>query len=239
MHHTVRGACGTPEAGTRTAYVQWWCISSPVPLVRTVRRRLVRAACTHTVQRRRPHHGRTCQHRASRRRRRWALPGASCPVPLVRIVHRYAYPARTARLWHSVRVSTEEHYVDEDDPHERGDEGEREEPGEQDGAAVGPTLGRDAMLRVDVRRVYHVTATASPRVDVASSVFVKFRVLLAHHPTAGEEKPRRWASRGEGMGFNLASLACVEANTEKRQYYAEKWRWWGPLPLILSTGGPL
>ena len=90
-----------------------------------------------------------------------------------------------------VRVSTE-HNVDEDDPRERGDEGEREEHGEQDGAAVGPTLGRDAMLRVDVRRVYHVTVTASPRVAVASSVFVKFRVLLAHHPSTGGTTAGEW-----------------------------------------------
>jgi len=58
---TVRGTYGTPEAGTRTAHVPWRS-SCPVPQVRTLRRRLVRVACTYTKEA----PGRAGQHGAAR-----------------------------------------------------------------------------------------------------------------------------------------------------------------------------
>ena len=60
VHHTVRGMYGAPEAGARTVYVPWRS-SRPVPQVRSLRRRAVRAACT--VQNG-ASGGRTCQHGA-------------------------------------------------------------------------------------------------------------------------------------------------------------------------------
>ena len=72
------GTYGTPGAGTRTMYVPWRS-SCPVPQVRTLRRRLVRVACTYGTEA-----PRTGQH--SRRR----MPQSPCsggprPGPLVAV----------------------------------------------------------------------------------------------------------------------------------------------------------
>eukprot|EP00964_Phaeocystis_antarctica_P047570 scaffold27522_cov62-Phaeocystis_antarctica.AAC.1 len=187
VHHTARGMYGAPEAGARTAYVPQRT-SCPVPQVRTLRRRPVRAACTYSTE----PPGRTCQQSAPPQPRA----PSSCCYRLARAdkLARVETPDRT-RLFPNSRLAKfvprarstretrgrpqgrlparERNVHAEESPHERAE-----------GVQGGRVRGRARLLQAYAQRAR--TPDKQTRGDL--------RRPSAAHPARGH--PLRWPSPG-------------------------------------------